>query len=135
MVLSLRSAAEFLIAVQQSFCSVSTISIYFFLLISKYGYKICLFNLLIQVHHACGPKSTCQKFVVHLSKLIMYGHIAFCLHKVKTLLQIVLNSKVTLALLNSIFAYTVPYPNNAICTNGNHWCRQVIQDSHLTSSF
>ena len=37
----------------------------------------------IQLHHASGPESICQKFVVHLSKLIMYGHVAFYLHKVK----------------------------------------------------
>ena len=42
-----------------------------------------LSNLLIQVHHACGPKCTCQKFVVHISKLMMYGHVSFGPHKVK----------------------------------------------------
>ena len=76
-------AAKFLIVVQQSFCSDSAISIYFFLLILKYGYNICLFNLLIQVHHVCGPKNTCQKFMVHISKLMMYGHVSFGPHKAK----------------------------------------------------
>ena len=30
-----------------------------------------LFNLLIQIYHACGPKCIRQKFVVHISKLII----------------------------------------------------------------
>ena len=56
----------------------------------------------------------------------MYGHVTFCPHKlVKTLLQIVLNSKVTLAIHNPILAYSVPYPSSAIRTNGNHWCSSV----------
>ena len=42
-----------------------------------------LFNLLAQVHHACGLKIAHQKFMVYISKLIIYRHATFCLYKEK----------------------------------------------------
>ena len=53
----------------------------FFIL--KYGHTVRLFNLRNQIHRVCGAKITHQKFIVHISKLIMYAHKTFCPHKVK----------------------------------------------------
>ena len=67
---------------EQSFCNDFLILIYSFLIL-KYGCTIRFLNLFIQIHHACGLKYTCQKFMVHISKLIMYRHVTSCPHKVK----------------------------------------------------
>ena len=42
--------------------------------------------------------------------------------RLKTLLQIVLDYKVTSAILYSILTYSVPYLNRIFNTNGNYWC-------------
>ena len=44
-----------------------------------------------------------------------------------------LNSKVTLTILNPILIYSVPYPNSVIDTNGNHWCNEVRVEEVLHS--
>ena len=52
--------------------------------------------------HACGLKITHQKFMVQISKLIMYEHAIFHLHKV-------LDSKISLTILNSILTCNLSY--------------------------
>ena len=45
--------------------------------------------------------------------------------------QIVQNSKVTLPMLNPIFACSMLYPNSAIRTNGNHQCSSNTAVYHI----